>query len=101
MSISQNFNDMGLMVGFATFVQRITVGIGLLAFVILSIQNHEWYTPFIQLLIGLVVGSGINEVLVSFQIVRRSAEKGEVGIFFSSIITLVALLVMIYEQYIY
>lgn len=99
MSIGDNFSSMGVIIGFATIVQKFTASIGLLIFIIVSIIKSNWYTPFLYLFIGLILGLILVVPLTKINLMRLSTEKSEFGMLISALLTMTTLFLMIFYDY--
>ncbi len=90
---------MGPIIGIATLIQKLTAGIGILAFVIVSIIKSNWYTPFLSLIAGLILSVVIGIILTKLKIMRPSTQKTEFGILLSALLTIVSLVLMLFYDY--
>ena len=99
MSAGSNFSAMGPILGFATLVQKLTISIGILSFIIVAIIKSTWYTPFLILLIGLILSGILGIILSKLKLMRISTQKSELGMLLSALMTLISLLLMIFYDY--
>lgn len=99
MSIRSNFYSMGLIIGFATLVQKITVGFGILTFIIVAIIKSTWYKPFIMLFFGFILGAILDIFLTKLNLSRISTQKSEFEMLISALFTLISLCMMIFYDY--
>jgi len=99
MSIRHNFNSMGLIIGFATLVQKLTVGFGIITFIIVAIIKSTWYKPFLILFFGFILGAILDIFFTKLNLSRISTQKSEFGMLISTLLTLISLCLMIFYDY--
>jgi len=93
MSITRNFSRSPI-IGIATLVQKIGAS-GVTVFIILSMVKSTWYSPFINLTLGLIASLIIGRILTELKLMRISTEKSEFGMLVSTIITGISLFIML------
>lgn len=99
LSLKNSFSSMGLIIGFATLVQKLTAGIGIIAFIIVAIIKSKWYVPFLNLIIGIGISFLIAVVLTKLKLMRTSTQKTEFGMLISALMTLISLILMLTYDY--
>jgi hypothetical protein len=93
MSIIENFKWRPI-IGLSTFVQKIGAS-GVTVFIIVAIIKSTWYSPFINLIAGLIASAIIEGILAKLKLTRASTEKSEFGIMISAILTSISLYYML------
>jgi hypothetical protein len=93
LSVKEAMN-MGPLVGISTIVQKFSKTIGVLGIFIISILKEKWYTPFLVILVGFILGAAINKIFKSIGIMNNERDRSDFGLTLSSIFTLVGLSLM-------
>lgn len=94
MSVMENFNRLGVIIGFATLIQK-TAPFGIIAFLILSVIKTSWYLPFIYLVIGILIGIGLGRFLSKMRIMNFSSKRTENEMLMSIILTCISFYFML------
>jgi hypothetical protein len=83
MSVQENFQRFGPVVGVGTFVQHV-FKFAILIFFIFEIVNGRWYSPLINLGIGFIAGGILSFFTMGF---KAPTEVSRVSILLSIILT--------------
>ncbi|MFA7302002.1 MAG: hypothetical protein WC069_06850 [Candidatus Shapirobacteria bacterium] len=98
MSVSENFNKRGSVIGFATILQKIAP-IAIIVFIVFEINRTTWYSPFMYFGISMLISIVLGRLLAYMKLLRPSTEKSEFGILLSSIITSVSIFLLVAYYY--